>query len=192
MCRLYSSPKKVSWISEVLGFQKLSRSPSGLPVHGAACAGVHRITAPSEIMPISPTFAFNKDAFPNRRHPSPATNHSPLPKQAQLCCVSFQAQYQAFVRFAVESCTASAIALKRPLRSGTVDRLGSCASGFIPRLPRGRSATLEPMLWPERSRSRDQFQEVFLRSNRTLSGHFAGPDGPWNACQIGFGGLMGR
>jgi hypothetical protein len=34
-----------------------------------------------------------------------------LPKQAQLCCVSLQAQYQAFVRFAVESCTASAIAL---------------------------------------------------------------------------------
>jgi hypothetical protein len=37
-----------------------------------------------------------------------------LPKQAQLCCVSLQAQYQAFVRFAVESGTASAIALKRP------------------------------------------------------------------------------
>ena len=36
-----------------------------------------------------------------------------LPKQAQLCCVSVQAQYQAFVRFAVESCTASAIALKQ-------------------------------------------------------------------------------
>jgi len=36
-----------------------------------------------------------------------------LPKQAQLCCVSLQAQYQAFVRFAVESCTASAIALKQ-------------------------------------------------------------------------------
>jgi hypothetical protein len=34
-----------------------------------------------------------------------------LPKQAQLCCVSLQAQYQAFVRFAVESSTASAIAL---------------------------------------------------------------------------------
>jgi hypothetical protein len=34
-----------------------------------------------------------------------------LPKQAQLCCVSLQAQYQAFVRFAVESCTALAIAL---------------------------------------------------------------------------------
>ena len=34
-----------------------------------------------------------------------------LPKQAQLCCVSLQAQYQAFVRFAVESSTAPAIAL---------------------------------------------------------------------------------
>jgi hypothetical protein len=34
-----------------------------------------------------------------------------LPKQAKLCCVSLQAQYQAFIRFAVERCTASAIAL---------------------------------------------------------------------------------
>jgi hypothetical protein len=34
-----------------------------------------------------------------------------LPKQAKLCCVGLQAQYQAFVRFAVERCTASAIAL---------------------------------------------------------------------------------
>jgi hypothetical protein len=47
-----------------------------------------------------------------------------LPKQAQLCCVSLQAQYQAFIGFMVESSTASAIALKGPLRSGTVDRRG--------------------------------------------------------------------
>jgi len=34
-----------------------------------------------------------------------------LPKQAQLCCVCLQAQYQAFIGFMVESSTASAIAL---------------------------------------------------------------------------------
>jgi hypothetical protein len=54
-----------------------------------------------------------------RRVPQPPTliagdQSFTLPKQAQLCCVSLQAQYQAFVRFAVERCTASAIALKRP------------------------------------------------------------------------------
>jgi hypothetical protein len=51
--------------------------------------------------------AVNKDAFPN----SPACaagriKSFRLPKQAQVSCVSFQAQYQAFVRFAVKSCAA--------------------------------------------------------------------------------------
>jgi hypothetical protein len=58
--------------------------------------------------------AVNKDAFPN----SPASvagciKSFRLPKQAQVSSVSFQAQYQAFVRFAVGSGAASkAIALK--------------------------------------------------------------------------------
>jgi hypothetical protein len=58
--------------------------------------------------------AFNKDAFPY----SPVdiagcTESFSLPKQAQVSNVSFQAQYQAFVRFAVGSSAAlSAIALK--------------------------------------------------------------------------------
>jgi hypothetical protein len=53
---------------------------------------------------ILPYVAVNKDAFPN----SPACaagriKSFRLPKQAQVSCVSFQAQYQAFVRFAVGS-----------------------------------------------------------------------------------------
>jgi hypothetical protein len=56
--------------------------------------------------------AFNKDAFPNRQRLADWTKSFSLPKQAQLRCVSFQAQYQAFVRFAVGSSAAfSAIAL---------------------------------------------------------------------------------
>jgi hypothetical protein len=56
---------------------------------------------------ILPYVAVNKDAFPN----SPADRAGciksfRLPKQAQVSCVSFQAQYQAFVRFAVGSCAA--------------------------------------------------------------------------------------
>ena len=68
------------------------------------------------ILPISSTVAFNKDAFPNRqRFIDRRTHHISLPKQAQLCCVSLQAQYQAFVRFAVTSGAAlQAIALNRP------------------------------------------------------------------------------
>jgi hypothetical protein len=51
-----------------------------------------------------PYVAVNKDAFPT----SPACvagriKSFRLPKQAQVSSVSFQAQYQAFVRFAVAS-----------------------------------------------------------------------------------------
>jgi hypothetical protein len=54
-----------------------------------------------------PYAAVDKDAFPT----SPAyaagrIKSSRLPKQAQVSCVSFQAQYQAFVRFAVGSSAA--------------------------------------------------------------------------------------
>jgi hypothetical protein len=58
--------------------------------------------------------AFSKDAFPSSSaHIAGCTESFSLPKQAQVSRVSFQAQYQAFVRFAVGSCAAlSAIALK--------------------------------------------------------------------------------
>jgi hypothetical protein len=56
---------------------------------------------------ILPSIAVNKEAFPN----SPAdvagcAKSLRLPKQAQVSRVSFQAQYQAFVRFAVGSSAA--------------------------------------------------------------------------------------
>jgi hypothetical protein len=70
---------------------------------------------------ISLAIAFSKDAFPNRRHIfARRNNHSACQNQPDLLarrlrrtggCVSLQAQYQAFVRFTVESSTAPAIAL---------------------------------------------------------------------------------
>jgi hypothetical protein len=74
----------------------------------------HRIAVPFDSTQILPYVAVNKDAFPN----SPADGAGclksfRLPKQAQVFRVIFQAQYQAFVRFAVGSSAALiAIALK--------------------------------------------------------------------------------
>jgi hypothetical protein len=69
---------------------------------------------------ILPYVAFNKDAFPNCRHIASRTKSFSLPKQAQVFSHEFQAQYQAFVRFAVTSSAAlSAIALKWDLAFGT-------------------------------------------------------------------------
>jgi hypothetical protein len=74
-----------------------------------------RIFNPTKILSY---VAFNKDAFPNRRRSLPAgPNHSACPNKpilpsAGVFRVIFQAQYQAFVRFAVRSSAAlSAIAL---------------------------------------------------------------------------------
>jgi hypothetical protein len=62
---------------------------------------------------VLPYVAFNKDAFPNCRQFASRTKSFSLPKQAQVFLRKFQAQYQAFVRFAVTSSAAlSAIALK--------------------------------------------------------------------------------
>jgi hypothetical protein len=57
--------------------------------------------------------AVNKDALPSSPADTAGLHQSfSLPKQAQVSRVSFQAQYQAFVRFAVRSSAAlSAIAL---------------------------------------------------------------------------------
>jgi len=62
---------------------------------------------------ILPYVAVNKDALPNSPADAAGCIKSfRLPKQAQVSCVSIQAQYQAFVRFAVRSSAAlSAIAL---------------------------------------------------------------------------------
>jgi hypothetical protein len=80
-------------------------------------------THPNDATPIRAVFvnvACNKDAFPTRQRISPANPSLSLPKQAQFSCVDPQAQYQAFVRFAVTSSAAlSAIALQLDLRFGT-------------------------------------------------------------------------
>jgi len=67
---------------------------------------------PFDSTSIVPTIAFNKDAFPTRRQIAGCTRLFGLPKQAQVLSREFQAQSQAFVRFAVASSAAlSAIAL---------------------------------------------------------------------------------
>jgi hypothetical protein len=77
-----------------------------------------------QFVSITSSLAFNKDAFPTRRHSCLANPSFSLPKQAQFFCVSllrnFQAQ-QAFVRFAVTGGTAlpTAFAREPDLRSGT-------------------------------------------------------------------------
>src|ERR1700682_167207 len=59
--------------------------------------------------------AINKDAFPNSpAHTAGCIRSFRLPKQAQVFSVAFQAQYQAFVRFAVGS--SAALKPSRPTR----------------------------------------------------------------------------
>src|SRR4051812_36947266 len=72
-----------------------------------------------------PTIAF-KDAFPPLpAHAAGRTDSSSLPNKPGMSRVSLQAQYQAFVRFAVtRSAALSAVALNGPC-SGTFTRLGS-------------------------------------------------------------------
>jgi hypothetical protein len=56
---------------------------------------------------ILPYVAVSKDAFPSSpAYAAGCTKLFSLPKQAQVSRVSFQAQYQAFVRFAVGSSAA--------------------------------------------------------------------------------------
>jgi hypothetical protein len=53
---------------------------------------------------ILPYVAISKDAFPsNPAHPAGCAKSFSLPTQAQVSHVKYQAQYQAFVRFAVGS-----------------------------------------------------------------------------------------
>ncbi|WP_299806132.1 hypothetical protein [Tardiphaga sp.] len=77
--------------------------------------------------PKLPPFALNKHAFSNRRLIAPAgSNRSTCRNKVRLLCVISEAQYQAFVRFAVASSAAfSAIALKSDLPVGTSTRTGS-------------------------------------------------------------------
>jgi hypothetical protein len=111
MSCLYSSPEVTSLEVESPEVESLLSLPSSLrPIRYASGEPNHRAV---QFQTDFPYVAVNKDAFPNsasgcrRRHQLFC-----LPKQAQVSRVSFQAQYQAFVRFAVGSSAAlSAIAL---------------------------------------------------------------------------------
>jgi hypothetical protein len=86
-------------------------------------------------MTITSTVAFNKDAFPTRQPKSPANNDSAYQNKPVFSCVTLQAQYQAFVRFAVASSAALlAIALNRTCVLEPFTRRGSRFenSGFHP------------------------------------------------------------
>ncbi|WP_143062836.1 hypothetical protein [Bradyrhizobium sp. OK095] len=61
----------------------------------------HRAQERLEPCRCSSIVAFNKDAFPTASIYRQRTHSYRLPKQAQLCCVSLQAQYLAFVHVAV-------------------------------------------------------------------------------------------
>jgi hypothetical protein len=80
----------------------------------------HRIALQYNSTQISPYVAVNKDALSNSPADAAGCIKSfRLPKQAKVSRVSFQAQYQAFVRFAVAAQLLKAIALESTLRFGT-------------------------------------------------------------------------
>src|SRR6266478_925131 len=82
----------------------------------------HRIAAQLKSTQILPYVAVSKDAFPQQSsaHAAGGTKSFSLPKQAKVSCVSFQAQYQAFVHFAVGSGAAfKSHRAQVDLRSGT-------------------------------------------------------------------------
>jgi hypothetical protein len=83
----------------------LDRRHSRFTRSGAPYA--HRIAAQFNSTKIFPYVAVNKDALPNSPGNTAGCLKSfSLPNQAQVSRVSFQAQYQAFVRFAVGSSAA--------------------------------------------------------------------------------------
>jgi hypothetical protein len=130
MSCLYSSPEVISLEVKNLGWSS-SKSPHRSGTHHA-----HRIAVQFNYTQMSPYVAVNKDALPN----SPASaagciKSFRLPRQAKVSRVSSQAQYQAFVRFAVASSAAlSAIALNRTCVLEPFTRRGSRFenSGFHP------------------------------------------------------------
>ncbi|MET0710031.1 MAG: hypothetical protein ABWY82_24785 [Tardiphaga sp.] len=98
--------------------------------------------------PVLPSFAFNKHAFPNRRLVVPAgPNHSTRRNKARFLCVISEAQYQAFVRFAVASSAAlSAIALVLTCLLEPFTRTGSLARILASSRQTTGRANPEPML----------------------------------------------
>jgi hypothetical protein len=105
MSRLYYRSRIVV---EIEVAKKLSNRSCRMRVASCARIALQFIAAPM----LSP-FAPHKHAFPNRRLIAPAgSNRSTCRNKVRLLCVISEAQYQAFVRFAVASSAAlSAIAL---------------------------------------------------------------------------------
>ena len=121
-----------------------------------------------------------------RRVPQPPalrrrrTKSFSLPKQAQLCCVSSLSAISGFrslcgrERHSSFSHRAQLTCVLEPFNRRALVR----DSGLHPRHPlRGicGASNPGPMLWPERSRSRGIFQEVFLRSNQDFIDGFLRP-----------------
>jgi hypothetical protein len=101
MSCLYSSPEVTSLESFVLNCRRHRRCARRDTPHA------YPIEAQFNSTQILPYVAVNKDALPNTPADIAGCIKSfRLPKQAQLSRVSFQAQYQAFVRSAVASSAA--------------------------------------------------------------------------------------
>jgi hypothetical protein len=100
-------------VSHVLPFYRSKIAVVIVAALDAGCVARSRIAMQSNSASILSYVAFNKDALPTRQRIKPAGPQSfSLPKQAQVFSREFQAQYQAFVRFAVVGSAAlSAIAL---------------------------------------------------------------------------------
>ena len=161
--------------------------------HALPDRGARRIRAPGDLTPSSTPIAVRRSQqrrVPRQpRRASPAASKSfRLPKQAQVSSVIFQAQYQAFVRFAVKGSAAfSSHRAQRDLLlwnlySGRAHSLEILALTLNFREP----AALHRR-YTERSRSWGIFQVVFLHSNQALSGQFPPRDRPRDARQIGLG-----
>src|SRR4051794_18403943 len=114
MSRLYSSPEVINLELSALDCRHTRFVRSGT-------CHAHRIAVQFNSTQILPYVAVNKDALPNSPADAAGCIKSfRLPKQAQVFRVIFQAQYQAFVRFAVRSSAALySHRAQVDLRSGT-------------------------------------------------------------------------
>jgi len=130
MSCLYSSPKVTS--VELLVLKSIALKLQALKLQVLNCRRHRRLADRARLTrdliavqfdstQILPYVAVNKDAFPTSPADAAGCIKSfRLPKQAQVLSVAFQAQYQAFVRFAVKAAQLSkAIALNQDLRFGT-------------------------------------------------------------------------
>ena len=158
----------------------------------------HRITGRLNSTQICRTSQSTKTRSPPARRAASRIKSFRLPKQAQVSSVSFQAQYQAFVRFAV----GSGAALKShrallDLRFGTFHsgRALALRTLAFTRSVYGASNP-GPTLWRERSRSRGIFQVVFCVPIGLYGGNLPNAaargiparsslGGPWSASPAG-------